>query len=234
MFVLGLSFCPLFAQEAANDNALEPAAAKPAPQEKRVFGVLPNYRTADGSVPFEPITTRQKFRIFVKDSVDHPVFIVSAAFAGLFQLQNQNASFGQGMRGYARRYVTSYADQVIGNSMTEAIVPTLMHDDPRYFVLGQGKTSTRLKYVLTRLFLTRSDAGKWRFNSAEFLGNSIIVAISNAYYPDTRTAKDNVSKLGLILANDTLSNLAKEFWPDIKRKFFSRQATRAAARPADR
>ena len=73
-----------------------------------------------------------------KDSFDWPVYPTAAAFATLYQLENQNPSFGQGMSGYAKRFAAAYGDQMIGNMMTEGIVPSLLHQDPRYFRLGEG------------------------------------------------------------------------------------------------
>jgi hypothetical protein len=190
--------------------------------DKRVFGVFPNYRTADGSQPFAPITSRQKFAIGLKDSLDWPILPVSAAFAGLYQLDDDNPSYGQGMRGYARRWAGALADQAIGNMMTESIFPSLLHEDPRYFRRGTGGAWSRVGYALSRIFVTRTDAGKQRFNFSEVLGNSVGVAISNAYYPDTRTASDNMEKLGMQLATDAFSQVMKEFWPDVKRRLFHR------------
>src|ERR1022692_3226629 len=80
-------------------------------QDKRIFGVLPNYRTADGTTPFRPITTKQKFTIATKDTFDYPSYALAAAFSGLSQLDNSNPSFGQGVKGYARRYGSAIADQ---------------------------------------------------------------------------------------------------------------------------
>src|ERR1019366_4803023 len=101
--------------------AEEPAAVQPGtePIDKRIFGVLPNYRTTDGSAPFKPITAKHKFYIASKDSFDYPVILLSGAFAALYQLEDQDPSFGQGLKGYGKRMATSYGDQAIGNLMTE-------------------------------------------------------------------------------------------------------------------
>ena len=192
--------------------------AAPAPHEdKRIFGVLPNNRTTQNSLPFEPITAKRKMTIAYKDSFDWPVYPTAAAFALLYQLEDQNHSFGQGMVGYSKRLATAYGDQMIGNMMTEGILPSLLREDPRYFRLAEGTRKTRLKYALTRIFVTRTDSGGKRFNFSEVLGNSADAAISNAYYPDTRTVSDNFEKLGISLATDAFSNVLKEFWPDVKR-----------------
>jgi len=206
------------------ENASQPAA--PA-IDKRIFGVLPNYRTADGSAPFMPITTRHKFYIAAKDSFDYPVYLTAAAFAGFYQLENQNPSFGQGVAGYAKRLASSYGDQAIGNLMTEAIFPSLLHEDPRYFRIGSsgGSTWHRTRYALTRVFVVRTDKGGWTFNFSEWLGNGTTVALSNLYYPaDTRNVSDNVQKLGIQVGTDAFSQVLKEFWPDIKRKISKKKS----------
>jgi len=202
------------------------AANSPQPekQDKRVFGVFPNYRTTDGNVPFQQIPSSAKILIGLKDSFDWPVYPVSGAFALLYQLENQNPSFGQGMKGYARRYGTALADQVIGNMMTESFMPILLHQDPRYFRIGKrrGGVMYRAAYAASRIFVSRTDSGGEQFNLSEWLGNGVAVAISNAYYPDTRTVSDNFERLGIACATDAFSQEMKEFWPDVKHFLFHR------------
>jgi hypothetical protein len=221
-----------FAQSDSSNEVSAPAVTPAVPQagteqiDKRIFGVLPNYRTADGSAPFAPITAKHKFYIATKDSFDYPVYLTSAIFAGLYQLENQNASFGQGVKGYAKRFASSYGDQAIGNMMTEAIFPSLLHEDPRYFRIGAGGGTTwhRMSYALTRVFVVRTDKGKWDFNYSEWVGNGATVAISNLYYPDTRDVSDNVKKVGIQVGTDAFSQVLKEFWPDIKRKLTKKKS----------
>jgi len=196
-------------------------------QDKRVFGVFPNYRTTDGNVPFQEISSRQKLAIGLKDSFDWPVYPVGGAFALLYQLENQNPSFGQGMKGYARRYGTALGDQIIGNMMTESIMPSLLHQDPRYFRIGRSRGGVlhRAGYAASRIFVSRTDSGGQQFNFSEWLGNGAAVAISNAYYPDTRTVSDNIQRLGIACATDAFSQVMKEFWPDVKHFLFHRHET---------
>jgi len=201
-------------------RAQDPAAEKPI-EKQRVLGVLANYRTVDGTLPFSPITPKQKLTIAMKDSIDSPVFVLSGIFAAFYQLENQSPSFGQGMKGFAKRYAASYGDQAIGNMFAEGLVPVALHQDPRYFRLGSGGGSGghRLKYALTRVFVAKNDKGNWTFNSPEWIGNSASVAISNLYYPaDTRNARDNTQKLLIQVGTDAFSNVLKEFWPDWKQK----------------
>jgi hypothetical protein len=201
-------------------NAVIPVQPPPvqAPEDKRIFGVLPNNRTTEDSIPFHAITGSQKMAIAFKDSFDWPVFPTSAAFALLYQIENQNPSFGQGMKGYAQRFATAYGDQMIGNMMTEGLVPVLTHEDPRYFRRGEGSLKGRTWYALTRIVISRTDSGHNEFNVSEWGGNAAAVAISNAYYPDTRTVSANVQRLFIACGTDAFSNVLKEFWPDVKRK----------------
>jgi hypothetical protein len=213
------------AQQSAPDSvaAIEPSPdATQSKEDHRIFGVLPNYRTADGTKPFGPLTSAQKFHIAVKDTFDYPLFGLSAAFAGLYQLENQNPSFGQGVKGYAHRYGTSYLDNGIGNMMTEGIMPSLLKQDPRYFRKVHGTPMARVGYALTRVLICKTDSGKPDFNYSEVVGNGLVAALANAYYPDNRTAHDTVERLGTQIGTDAISNVLKEFWPDIKKKFFHR------------
>jgi hypothetical protein len=221
---------PLGAQTPAPETAEHtPLAGEPGSgQDKRIFGVLPNYRTADGSVPFSPITTKQKFTIARKDTLDYPSYVLAGAFSGLSQLDNSNASFGQGLKGYARRYASAVADQDLGNFMTEAIFPSFLHEDPRYFRKVRGSVKSRLLYAATRVIVTRTDAGNWRFNTSEFLGNGTVAAIGNLYYPDDRNFKGTMQRMGTQIGTDAISGVLKEFWPDIKRKWLTKHSATAA------
>jgi hypothetical protein len=198
-----------------------------APEDKRIFGVLPNNRTTENSIPFHSITAKQKMTIAYKDSFDWPVYPTAGLFATLYQLENQNPSFGQGMAGYAKRFATAYGDQMIGNMMTEGFVPSLMHEDPRYFRSGQGSKKSRLWYALTRIVIDKKDSGRASFNFSEWGGNALATAISNAYYPDTRDAKDNLQKWFIACGTDAFSNVLKEFWPDVKKKLHRKPAAEA-------
>lgn len=227
-----------YGQQASESNggssASGPATATGSPVERapektketpdhRILGVLPNYRTANPMDVYEPISTKQKFTIAAKDSFDWPNFLVSGTFAGLYQLENQNPAFGQGMKGYAHRYWTAFIDQSMGNVMAEAVFPTLLHEDPRYFRKVSGSKLGRTRYALTRVLVTRTDAGGTRFNFSEILGNGVMASIGNAYYPANRGFGDTMQRMGMQVATDAFSNMLKEFWPDVKQRFFHKK-----------
>jgi hypothetical protein len=219
-----VALCCARAQEPAGGSPPgDPVTPVQVQQDKRAFGVIPNNRTTESSIPFHSISPRQKMMIAVKDSIDWTVFSTAAAFAGLYQIQDQNPSFGQGVNGYAKRFGTSYGDQIIGNILVEGFIPSVFHQDPRYFRSGQGSMPKRTWYALSRIVVARMDSGRNTFNFSEWGGNAAATAISNAYYPDTRTVSENVQRLLIACGTDAFSNVLKEFWPDVKRKLFEKK-----------
>lgn len=189
------------------------------PESKRILWIVPNYRTSPSLKDYEPLTTREKFKVASEDASDRGTVALAAIFAGQGQLTNSNRSFGQGGAGYGRYFGAAYGDLVIGNYMTEAVFPTLLHQDPRYFRRGTGSGWSRLGYAVGQTFWTHRDSGGMQFNYSEIVGNSVAVAISNAYYADNRNARDAVSKLSMQIGVDMAANILKEFWPEVERKF---------------
>jgi hypothetical protein len=103
--------------------------------------------------------------------------------------------------------------------VTTAIFPSALHEDPRYDQLGQGRVPHRTYYALSRLVVARSDSGHSRLNFSELIGNAVAAGVSNAYHaPEDRTFGRNLGTYGQLDTWDGLSNLMKEFWPDVHRK----------------
>lgn len=211
-FAAGLIF-------AAHCVAQEPDTQTPGPGEpKRIFGIIPNFRTSPFPEPYHALTKREKFKIASEDSFDRGTIALGLLFGAEAQLTRANPSFGRGAPAFARYASTSYADFVIGDYMTEAIYPSLFHQDPRFFRRGVGHGWSRLGYAIGQIFWTHNDSGSTGFNYSELGGNATAVAISNAYYSDSRTASEAFSKLGVQIGVDMASNILKEFWPDLRRK----------------
>ena len=202
----------VFAQQPASPtDATEDSAPK------RIFGVIPNYRTTPTLKDYKPIATREKFKLASQDSFDRGTVVLAALFAGEGQLTKSSPSFGQGVPGYARYFATSYSDFAIGNFMTEAIYPSVFHQDPRYFRQASGSAWSRLGAAMGQIFWTHTDSGRMQFNFSEVMGNATGVAISNAYYPDNRNARDAATRLGVQIGVDMAANVLKEFSPELNR-----------------
>jgi hypothetical protein len=210
-------------QQGPSDEITQPqtgegAGDDNAPPSKHVLFIIPNFRTSPSLENYAPITPAEKFKVAWEDTWDRGTFALTFIFAGESQLTNSNRAFGQGAAGFGQYLGAAYADFAIGNFMTEAIFPTILHQDPRYFRRGTGSGWSRLRYCVGQIFITHGDSGRKQFNFSEVVGNSTAVAISETYYRDNRTAKDAGAELALQLGVDTLGNVLKEFWPDMARK----------------
>ena len=198
------------------------ANTEPPKPDKRLFGVVPNYRTVEASTPFKPLTPRQKLGIASRDSFDWPTFPTAAAMTFVMPGKAETRAYGTGWSGFANRYARSTADQIIGNMLTEGLMPIALHEDPRYFRVGSGSFWSRLGSALSQIAVARSDAGHLRFNTSEFVGNAIAVGIANTYEPNLRDFDNSAEKLGLMIGTDMFSNVIKEFGPDVKQRVFHR------------
>ena len=185
---------------------------------RRIFGIIPNYKTSPLPEPYKPLTSGEKFKLATEDAFDRGTVGLAAVFAGKGMLSNSEPAFGQGVKGYGHYFVTSYADWAGSDYWTEAIYPALLHQDPRYFRKGKGGAWSRLGYAMGAIFVTRTDSGGKAFNFSEIGGNCTMVAISQAYYPYPRTAGSAAGSAAIQIADDMASNILKEFYPDLRRK----------------
>jgi hypothetical protein len=217
---------PAQPQSASEKNSTGQDQQTDKKKNDRIFGVIPNYKTVEDEKR-EPtsLTAGEKFKLGLQDSFDPYAYPAAGIFAGIAMAQNQTKSFGQGGAGFGRYYGTAFADQTIGNMMSESLFPVMLHQDPRYFPMSKagGGFWRRVRYSVSREWITRSDSGKNEFNYSELGGNAVATAISNAYYPsENRTASNNAYKWGQQIALDAFFNVLKEFWPDMRHKLFGK------------
>ena len=160
-------------------------------------------------------------KVSLDDSFDPSAFLVVGIFAGISMGERQYKSFGTGAQGFSKYYGGAFADQAIGNIMTEGLFPIALHEDPRYFVKGTGGFWKRTGYAISREFIARGDDGLGHFNTPELAGNAVAAGISNFYYPAAdRSFGNTANKWGQQIALDSFFNVAKEFWPDVRNKLF--------------
>jgi hypothetical protein len=191
------------------------------PSKNHILWIIPNYRSDENPADIKPLTPAEKMKVAIDDSFDPSAFLVAGVFAGVSRLQNQYPSFGTGALGFAKYYGGAFADQAIGNIMTEGLFPIALHQDPRYFVKGTGGFWRRTGYAISREFITRGDDGRNHFNTSELAGNAVAAGISNLYYPAAdRSLGNTANKWGQQIGLDTFFNVTKEFWPDVRHKLF--------------
>jgi hypothetical protein len=136
------------------------------------------------------------------------------------------AKYGEGAGPYGQRFGAAAADITTQNFFSDAVLASLLHEDPRYFRRGpEFGIWYRVGYALSRVVVTRTDAGKGTFNYSGMLGMGMGIALSNAYYPESSVnGREVASRFETSLAASALSNLLPEFWPDIHQKFLHRKS----------
>jgi len=151
-------------------------------EQQRVLGAIPNfYVTYVHDAP--PLTSKQKFNMAWKSSIDPISFLTTGAFAGIEQATNTYSAWGQGAEGYSKRFAAGYADDFIGTMIGGAILPTLLKQDPRYFYKGTGTVRARILYAIANSVICKSDSGRWQPNYSSIGASFASAGISNLYYP---------------------------------------------------
>jgi len=207
----------------AQTQSTEPPPPK---QTSRILFILPNFRAVSADVKLPPQTVKQKFTTAFEDSFDYSAIFVPLALAGYGLGTNSYPEFGTGGTAFGRYLWHAAADQTIENLLVEGIVPSVTHEDNRYYTLGRGGFWKRTGYALSRAVITRNDAGNETFNISEVIGSGAAGGISTTYYP---TRERSIGTFGTQWATDigidALSFVVKEFWPDVNHALFHGAST---------
>jgi hypothetical protein len=190
-------------------------------QNKRILWIIPNYRAVSANSHLPPLNFKGELWLATQDTFDYSDFILVGALAGIEMAGRSQPRFGQGAEGFGKYYWHVFVDSAIEDYMTEAIVPAVTKEDPRYYTMGKGGLVKRTGYAVSRLFITRTNSGGSTINLSEILGAGAAAGIGNAYYP----AESNVwvktyQRWGTQVGLDGVFNVLKEFWPDINQAVF--------------
>jgi len=193
-------------------------AATPASgqQPKRILGVMPNFRAVSaGTIP-PPPTPKQAFALATQNSFDYSSFVFVGITSLMAEGTRSHADLGKGAPGFGRYYWRGFVDKTDGNYLVLFALPTVLHEDERYYAKGQGGILKRGVYAASRVFITPDYHGHDTFNFSELLGRGMAQGISISYYPShDRTLGALSSKFGYAVGRDALTAVFREFWPDI-------------------
>lgn len=200
-----------------------PPAPVPPPQPKRILGVMPNYRAVSaGTIP-PPPTAKEAFKIATENSFDYSAFIFVGVTSGVAELSDAHPQLGEGLKGFGRYYWRGFVDKADGNYLVIFALPTILHEDERYYAMGRGGIWKRGIYAASRIVITPDYQGHNTVNIAEVLGRGMAQGISAAYYPSqARTPSALALKYAYALERDALTNVFREFWPDIAKHVLHR------------
>jgi len=195
-------------------------------QKQRVLGIVPNFNTSY-VYGAPPLTTRQKYTLAFKSQIDPAAFGIAGFVALISQAEGSHYAYGGGWGGYGKRYGQTYADSFDGQMIGNAILPSLLHQDPRYFRLGRGPVKRRILYALgTNVIAHHDGTGRWEPNYSNVLGNFASGGISNLYLPANERGFGSTITGGLlVLAEGGAGSMFQEFWPDIARHYLHRDPT---------
>ncbi len=152
-------------------------------EQQRLLGVIPNFY-ASYVADAAPMNPKQKFKLAWKAAIDPTSFVIAGIIAGGQQANNSFPGYGQGAAGYARRFGAAYGDFFIGTYLSNAILPSILKQDPRYFYKGTGTTKSRILYAIKRSVMAKGDNGHWQPDYSGILGSLAAGGISNLYYPE--------------------------------------------------
>ena len=180
-------------------------------EKQRVFGVFQNYYTSyiwDA----QPMPVNQKYKLAFRSLIDPPQFLIVAGIAGAEHYEGTFPGYGPGIEGYGKRYGAALADSVTSRIVGSAILPSILHQDPRYFYQGSGGFGSRAWHSLESVFVTRGDNGKKQPNYSHLGGSLAAGAMSNLYHPETSRGVNNTFKtFGISVGGNVAGNLFREF-----------------------
>jgi hypothetical protein len=211
----------------SQDQSEQDAGKKtPPPQPKRILGVMPNYRAVSAGVTPPPFTPHEAFMVATRNSFDYSSFVFVGVTSLLAEGSNAHSQLGKGVPGYWAYYWRGWLDKSDGAYWVDFIMPSIVHQDERYYAKGEGSVWKRSMYAATRVVITPNLHGQNGFNTSEVVGRGISQAISLSYYPSqTQTFSGFAQKYGYALGRDAITNVFRELWPDINAHVLHHQHT---------
>ncbi|MGB0124947.1 MAG: hypothetical protein WA400_21270 [Silvibacterium sp.] len=202
--------------DAPSQSATHPETDASKQQPKRILGVMPNFRAVSPGTTPPPPTFKQSLTIATQNSFDYSSFIFVGITSALAEATDAHPQLGEGMGGFGQYYWRGFVDKTDGNYWVICLLPTALHQDERYYALGEGGFWKRGTYAATRIFVARKYNGDNTFNISEVAGRAIAQGISTTYYPSaSNTGEKLAEKYAYALGRDALTNVFREFWPDI-------------------
>jgi hypothetical protein len=211
------------AEESKHDKAKEQIKEQ---EKQRVVGILPSFNVSYRSDAVS-LSAGQKMSLAFRSATDPVAFAAAFLVAGYHEAQDDDKGFGWGIEGYGKRSGAAYLDAFDGSMIGNGILPSILHQDPRYFRLGHGTITHRVLYALaTNVICKHDNTGKWEPNYSNVGGNILSGAISNLYYPSGSSGIGQTFTNGLtVTAEGGAGSIFQEFWPDVSRKILHRDPT---------
>ncbi|MDE3062535.1 MAG: hypothetical protein KGJ51_05700 [Acidobacteriota bacterium] len=192
-------------------------------QPKRILGIMPNYRAVSAGLRPPPPSSKQAFILAAQNSFDYSSFLFVGITSLLAKGTDTHPDLGKGPEGLWAYTWRGFVDKTDGNFMVLWALPTVLHEDERYYAMGRGRFLKRAIYAGSRVIITPDYHGRNTFNGAELVGRAAAQAVSTTYYPEGDDSTADLSeKFAYSIGRDALTNVFREFWPDIARHVLHR------------
>ncbi len=173
--------------------------------------VFPDIATSEG-----PLTTGEKFRLFVNQSISPAYLIAAGVSAAYSQARDVPEAYGQGWDAYGGRYGATIARASSNSFFSTFVFASVLHQDPRFFPQSHPSIWGSVKYSAVRVFVTRTDSGRNTFNASGILGTVAAEVLANSYLPvSEQTGAENAQRIGTDLAWKFAGNMFKNYWPTL-------------------
>jgi len=192
-------------------------------QHPRLFWIIPTYAVSNNKSP-HPLSSREKFRLFLKNTTDPYTIGYTAVEAGIQQANNDLSGYGQGGAAYGKRLGAGLADETSAGFFQAYLFASLLRQDPRYMRQGSGPFKNRLAHAIIRPVVTRKDSGGSTFNWSGLLGGIAASSLSNSYYPATdRGVTPTFQRVATGIPFSIIDHLIDEFGPDLQKMVVRRK-----------
>lgn len=201
---------PSAARQKNSSNSQPPAVEVVTFLERRSI-FFPDLATSPG-----PLSTAEKFKLFVDDSIAPNSVFGAAAGASLSQAADLPHGYGQGWDAYGKRFGASMARHASSEFFGTFLLASTLHQDPRFFPQLHPTFGRSMKYAISRVFVTRDDHGRRVANWSQLTGMLLSESLANAYWPQQdRTAGQTFRRFGIDLGTSAGSNMFRNYWPSI-------------------
>lgn len=211
------------APPAISGTAISDAAeVPPGKVENSIFVSL--FMSGKTQDQFKPLTSKERLKIYSEDLISPVHFLLAGASAGITQLQNSPAAWGEGAEGYGKRFANYYAEATVA-SVLQMGGEDLLHEDNFYYGSGEHGIWRRVKYAVKSSVLARGRDGSQHFSISQVGSTAGAAFISRLWQPRSNdSAGDGAVSFGFAMATNAGVNVVREFLPDVTRRIFHRNA----------
>lgn len=180
-------------------------------EQQRVLGFIPNFYAVYDSANAVPLSAKLKFKLAMRVSAD-PVTLAGVALMSGIDQAADTPNYVQGAKGFGQRFGANAAGGFSDILLGGAILPSLLHQDPRYFYQGTGGTRSRLEHAMSSPFICRGDNGHRQINFSSMGGDIGATALAMTYLPDSNRGTGMVfTEFGINTAERVFAGIAQEF-----------------------